>query len=143
MTSTTEYFYTRTEQLTTYNADAKLLVKETKQWSPSADPVYTTEELYDDKNFCYYTSSVPHYDEWIITKEYMSVSGFGDNQDDTIKFGNKTMYDKYFRPFSAYYSTYTEEGTLSGMNFKFDPASQEVTYSGKYDKSEPKPFIKN
>lgn len=143
MTSTTEYFYTRTEQLTTYNADAKLLVKETKQWSPSADPVYTIEELYDDKNFCYYTSSVPHYDEWIITKEYMSVSGFGDNQDDTIKFGNKTMYDKYFRPFSAYYSTYTEEGTVSGMNFKFDPASQEVTYSGKYDKSEPKPFIKN
>ena len=137
-TSTTEYYYTRTNQLTKYNKDAKLLIKETKQWSPSAHPIYTTEELYDDKNFCYYTSSVPHYDEWIEKKEYISLSGFGDNQDDTIKFGYKTLYDKYMRPYSGYYTSYTEEGIVSSMNFKFDAATQEVTYSGKYDKSEPK-----
>ena len=68
----------------------------------------------------------------------MSLSGFGDNNDDTIKFDNKVMYDKYLNPYSAYYSTYTEEGTVSSMNFKFDTATRQVTYSGKYDKSESK-----
>ena len=141
LTQTTEYFYTRTEQLTTYEEDAKLLVKETKRWCPASANITYPEEQYVPSAGAYQIVDVPYIDTWKIDKEYMSLSGFGDNDDDTIKFGIKTMYDKYFNTYSAYYTSYTEEGTVSSMNFNFDTKTQGITYSGKYDKSEPKPFI--
>lgn len=141
-TQTTEYFYTRTDQLTTYDADAKLLVKETKQWSPSSDPVSAWQEVYDRNAGAYVMSAVKYYDEWIVNKEYMSLSGWGDNEDDSIKLDNKTMYNKYFEPYSAYYTSYTEEGTVSSMNFSFNTLTQQLTYSGKYDKSVPPSGLK-
>lgn len=129
----TEFKYKQTDELTTYDKDAKLLTKMTRQWSPENDPIYTDEELYDDVNYRFYTSAVPHMNEWVVTKEYMWLSGWGHNDDATITFGSKTLYDKYDTPYSAYYSTYAEDGTVSSMNYQFNTKTNELSYSGKYD----------
>lgn len=129
----TIFDYKQTDALTTYDKDAKLLKKITRQWSPANNPIFTTEELYDDINYRYYTSAVPHFDEWVVTKEYMALSGWGYNDDHTITFGNKVLYDKDDTPYSAYYSTYTEEGSITSMNYKFDNKTNKLSFSGKYD----------
>lgn len=130
----TEFKYHETEELTTYDKDAELLKIIKRQWSPANNPIYTDEELYDAENYRYYTSAVPHFDEWVITKEYESLSGWGNNDDSTIVFGSKTLYDKYNEPYSAHYSSYTENGTVNSLEYSFDPKTTELHYSGKYDK---------
>lgn len=84
---TTVYNYRQTDDLTTYDKDAELLSK-----------VTTTLEK-DDEGY-----------KWVTEKEYTSLSGYGNNDDQTIEFGNKTLTDQYGNPYTAHYSTYNEEG---------------------------------
>ena len=131
----TTYQYRETDDLTTYDEDAKILTAVSSIWIPekvnvsgasmlhhrpvtahSGDylgtvngvPVYAKRdgELsgYKDEISTNYTN------EWLTLKSYSSLSGFGDNDDQTISFGNKTLIDQYNNPYSAYYSQYTEEG---------------------------------
>lgn len=130
---TTIYNYKQSDELTTYDKDAKLLTKVVKQWSPAENPIYTTEELYDEENYRYYTAEVPHLDEWVVTKEYTSLSGWGENDDMSITYGNKTLYDHYDTPYSAYYTTYSEVSTVDKMKYSFDTKTTDLTFSGKYD----------
>lgn len=130
---TTVFTYKQTDDLTTYDKDAKLLTRMVRQWSPADNPIYTNEELYDDINYKFYTSAVPHLNEWVVTKDYTWLSGWGSNDDKSITFGSKTLYDKDDRPYSAYYSTYVEDSTVSDMGYSFDTKTNKISYSGKYD----------
>lgn len=130
---TTTYKYRITDDLTMYDTNSKLLVSAVKQWSPSSDPIYTTEELYDPVNYRYYTSAVPHMNEWVVTKYYKDLQGWGHNEDPSITYGVKTLVDKDGETYSAYYTSYAETGTIETMNYAFDTKSGKLTYSGKYD----------
>lgn len=87
---TTVYNYRQTDDLTTYDKDAELLSK-----------VTTTLEKDGDGY------------KWVTEKEYTSLSGYGNNDDQTIEFGNKTLIDQYGNPYTAHYSTYNEEGNYT------------------------------
>ena len=58
--------------------------------------------------------------KWVTEKEYTSLSGYGNNDDQTIEFGNKTLIDQYGNPYTAHYSTYNEEGiyTSNSADYK-------------------------
>lgn len=94
---TTVYNYRQTDDLTTYDEDAELLSK-----------VTTTLEK-DGEGY-----------KWVTEKEYTSLSGYGNNDDQTIEFGNKTLIDQYGNPYTAHYSTYNEEGiyTSNSADYK-------------------------
>lgn len=146
----TTYQYRETDELTTYDEDAKILTAVSSIWIPekinvsgasmlhhrpvtahagdylgtvNGVPVYAKRdgELsgYKDEISTNYTN------EWLTLKSYSSLSGFGDNDDQTISFGNKTLIDQYNNPYSAYYSQYTEEG-------KYTPDKKEYE-EGDYD----------
>lgn len=133
---TTVYNYRQTDELTTYDKDAKLLTKVTTKWIPSAHPITSGDNIMHDRPLIATEDVIVGYDkdgdpiiakkgeisgynheynnyysnEWFTLKEYMPLSGYGNNDDQTISFGEKTLINQYGQPYSAYYSTYNEEG---------------------------------
>lgn len=132
---TTTYKYAESDKLMMYEKGSKLLVKTVCQWSPADKPIYTTEELYDAENYRYYTSAVPHINEWVTTKEYVDLNGWGKNTDGSIEFGMRPLYDRDGNLIKGYYSSYSETDTIENMHYSFNPKTHDLTYSGKYDKS--------
>lgn len=178
---TTIYDYVQSNELTTYDKDAKLLSKMVKRYVPASKRETKVEDVYYDFEYRISKTEIPvpmqpgdpyyfwdqdtkmyHYDgrtysgepmyawnedtksyditgysalpgEWLITKEYTWLSGWGENDDMSITYGHKTLVDEDEKPYSAYYSTYSEEGTVSSMNYKFDTKTTELSFSGKYD----------
>lgn len=170
----TTYQYRETDDLTTYDEDAKLLTAVSSIWIPSGvtaegDPKYHARPvlasadgqiigsaaLYDDtgKVTGYYNISAKKGDiieypkrfnkdytmnsaayttaytnEWLTTKGYISLSGFGHNDDQTISFGSKTLRDQYNNPYSAYYSQFTEEGTYTSDEKEYKEGDYDYYY---------------
>jgi hypothetical protein len=154
---TTVYKYKATEDLTTYEEGARLLTREKSRWIPkgtSAEgpkiihkrPIYNDKgeligyyPLYRDPNdtstgFDPYVCSTTYTEEWLTEKEYVSLSGFGRNDDDSISFGSKTLYDQYDNPYSAYYSQYGEEGRYTNSSGDFLSGGYDFYYSVNADK---------
>ena len=102
---TTVYNYRQTDDLTTYDKDAELLSK-----------VTTTLEK-DDEGY-----------KWVTEKEYTSLSGYGNNDDQTIEFGNKTLIDQYGNPYTAHYSTYNEEGIYTPNSADYKTGEYDYLY---------------
>ena len=164
----TVYNYRETDELTTYDKDAKLLSKVTTEWIPSGTsaegpnaiherPIYATEKcvigvnsegieisakkgdligyepLYLNEKYKYsgYNPAVIgniYTNEWMTTKEYISLSGFGNNNDQTIAFDNKILVDQYNNPYSAYYSTYNEEGKYTSNSADYKTGEYDYLY---------------
>lgn len=132
----TTYQYRETDDLTTYDEDAKLLTAVSSIWIPEGTsangpkiiherPVYDSEgnvSGYKKEFSDIYTS------EWMTTKKYISLSGFGHNNDQTISFGSKTLRDQYNNPYSAYYSQFTEEGTYTSDEKEYKEADYDYYY---------------
>lgn len=123
---TTIYDYIQTDQLTTYEKDAKLLLKTITRWVPASENMSARPDIRyrhdafipvidDNGNVVsgYHEMRDYYSDEWMTTKEYMSLSGDGRNNDRTIEFGSVTMRDQYDAPYAAYYSHYNEEGSYT------------------------------
>ena len=102
---TTVYNYRQTDDLTTYDKDAELLSK-----------VTTTLEK-DGEGY-----------KWVTEKEYTSLSGYGNNDDQTIEFGNKTLIDQYGNPYTAHYSTYNEEGIYTSNSADYKTGEYDYLY---------------
>ena len=102
---TTVYNYRQTDDLTTYDKDAELLSK-----------VTTTLEK-DGEGY-----------KWVTEKEYTSLSGYGNNDDQTIEFGNKTLIDQYGNPYTAHYSTYNEEGIYTPNSADYKTGEYDYLY---------------
>ena len=159
----TTYQYRETDELTTYDEDAKILTAVSSIWIPenvnvsgasmlhhrpvtahSGDylgtvngvPVYAKRdgELsgYKDEISTNYTN------EWLVLKSYSSLSGFGDNDDQTISFGNKTLIDQYNNPYSAYYSQYTEEGNYTSDKKEYEEGDYDYYYKITKQGTKPK-----
>lgn len=124
---TTTYEYRETDDLTTYDEDAKLLHKVVTKWIPEGTSaegpkIMHKRPLYDSEgNVSGYKKEFSdiYTSEWMTTKEYISLSGFGNNNDQTISFGSKTLIDQYNRPYSAYYSQFNEEGRYTSDKEKY------------------------
>lgn len=124
---TTIYEYTKSDQLTTYDADAKLLMKTVTRWVPasenmSANPssgyrhrVYVPTKYDEQGNILEGDYQIRDYysDEWMTINYYASLNGYGKLNDKTVSFGSKTMTDQYDKPYAGYYSQYSEEGTYT------------------------------
>ena len=67
----------------------------------------------------------------------MPLSGFGNNDDPTISFGNKILIDQYDNPYSAYYSRYTEEGKYTSDKKEYEEGDYD--YYNKLTKQGIKP----
>ena len=160
---TTTYDYIQTEQLTTYGQDAKLLKKVVTRWIPAGTSakdldaatgpkIFHKRPLYDDKgnisgyipdvlryedgSFSAYNSAVYSeiYDgEWMTTKEYENIGGYGNLKDPSVEFGNKVLHDQYDQPYSAYYSNYAEEGSYT--NNSADYAEGKTDYYYNFNKN--------
>lgn len=102
---TTVYNYRQTDDLTTYDKDAELLSK-----------VTTTLEK-DGEGY-----------KWVTEKEYTSLSGYGNNDDQSIEFGNKTLIDQYGNPYTAHYSTYNEEGIYTSNSADYKTGEYDYLY---------------
>lgn len=102
---TTVYNYRQTDDLTTYDKEAELLSK-----------VTTTLEK-DGEGY-----------KWVTEKEYTSLSGYGNNDDQTIEFGNKTLIDQYGNPYTAHYSTYNEEGIYTSNSADYKTGEYDYLY---------------
>lgn len=102
---TTVYNYRQTDDLTTYDKEAELLSK-----------VTTTLET-DGEGY-----------KWVTEKEYTSLSGYGNNDDQTIEFGNKTLIDQYGNPYTAHYSTYNEEGIYTSNSADYKTGEYDYLY---------------
>lgn len=102
---TTVYNYRQTDDLTTYDKDSELLSK-----------VTTTLEK-DGEGY-----------KWVTEKEYTSLSGYGNNDDQTIEFGNKTLIDQYGNPYTAHYSTYNEEGIYTSNSADYKTGEYDYLY---------------
>lgn len=154
----TTYEYRETDELTTYDENAKLLTAVSSIWIPenvsvsgqsmlhhrpvtahagdylgtiNRVPVYAKHdgELsgYKDEISTKYTN------EWLTIKSYSSLSGFGNNDDQTISFDNKILIDQYDVPYSAYYSQYNEEGTYTPNKEVYKSEDYDYYYKvGKY-----------
>ena len=143
----TTYQYRETDDLTTYDEDAKLLTAVSSIWIPegtsaNGPKIIHERPLYDSegdvsgykKEFSdVYTS------EWMTTKKYIPLSGFGHNNDQTISFGSKTLRDQYNNPYSAYYSQFTEEGTYTSDEKEYKEGDYDYYY--KVTKQGLKPMI--
>ena len=123
---TTIYDYIQTDQLTTYEKDAKLLIKSVTRWVPASEDMSATPSIkYRHDAFIPVTDDTGkvvsgyheirdyYSDEWMTTNEYMSLSGDGRNRDRTIEFGHVVLRDQYDEPYNAYYSKYNEEGSYT------------------------------
>ena len=159
----TTYQYRETDELTTYDEDAKILTAVSSIWIPekvnvsgasmlhhrpvtahagdylgtvNGVPVYAKRdgELsgYKDEISTNYTN------EWLTLKSYSSLSGFGDNNDQTISFGNKTLIDQYNNPYSAYYSQYTEEGKYTSDKKEYEEGDYDYYYRVTKQGTKPK-----
>lgn len=159
----TTYDYRETDELTTYEEDAKLLTKVTNIWIPATEtvsgdkPILHTRPIYASADciineqhvkkgdvigykptyldpedttsgFNPEVWGVEYTNEWLVEKEYMSLSGFGNNDDPTISFGNKILIDQYDNPYSAYYSQYTEEGKYTSDKKEYEAGDYDYYY---------------
>ena len=133
---TTIYNYTRSDDLTTYGEGAKLLKKVVTRWIPAGTSaegpkIFHKRPLVNDKGEVtgyepeIITSSGPggepvtaynpdvysttYTSEWMTTKEYMDIGGYGKLTDQTAEFGYKVLYDQYDNPYNAYYSQRSKE----------------------------------
>ena len=133
---TTTYEYRETDDLTTYDEDAKLLHEVITKWIPEGTsaigPKITHERpLYDSEgNVSGYKKEFSdiYTSEWMTTKKYISLSGFGNNDDQTISFGSRTLIDQYNNPYSAYYSQFTEEGNYTSDKEKYKEGDYDYYY---------------
>ena len=132
----TFYNYVKSEDLTTYTPDTKIVTYRHSHWIPSGEPEYYPEWIYiedgDDTKRVY--SAIKHECEWYVDKEiafYPGLGGYatddalhpvisadgakihGALKDPTVEFGVKTLYDRDGNAYSAYYSHYSEEGIYS------------------------------
>lgn len=87
--------------------------------------------------------------EWMTTKDYEYIGGYGNLKDPTVEFGDKILYDQYDQPYSAYYSKYSEEGTYTSSSadfaagkadyyYNFDKKTTEIDFDGSKYKVEKK-----
>ena len=156
---TTTYDYIQTEQLTTYGQDAKLLKKVVTQWIPAGTSaegpkIFHKRPVYDDKGkisgylpeiidtvdkegnqitaYNPEVYSTTYTSEWMTTKEYEYIGGYGNLKDPTVEFGDKILYDQYDQPYSTYYSKYSEEGTYTSNSADF--AADKADYYYNFDK---------
>ena len=161
LTHFTVYNYEKTDELTTYDADAMQLSSVSSRFYSSAAPLIPSAlpanernnyyEKYVIKNgvytpipeFVYDADQDKYVDKIMVTaysgeyltqKFYQSMSGINTFTDDTVTFGYKEMVDEYGKPYSAYYTTYFEEGTFSptleeqkimGTDFVYNVSSTE------------------
>jgi hypothetical protein len=161
LTHFTVYNYEKTDELTTYDADAMQLSSVSSRFYSSAAPLIPSAlpanernnyyEKYEIKNgvytpipeFVYDAAQDKYVDKIMVTaysgeyltqKFYQSMSGINTFTDDTVTFGYKEMVDEYGKPYSAYYTTYFEEGTFSptleeqkimGTDFVYNVSSTE------------------
>jgi len=138
----TVYNYIKTDELTTYDADAIQLSAVSSTFYPSNTPLIPSAVPEQERNNYYekykfdeltnkfvpvpelvYDAKAGKYvDKIMLTaysgvyltqKYYRSMSGIGKFTDDTVTFGHKEMVDEYGNPYSAYYTTYFEDGTFS------------------------------
>ena len=143
---TTTYEYRETDDLTTYDEDAKLLHKVITKWIPegtsaTGPKIVHERPLYDSEgNVSGYNKEFSdiYTSEWMTTKEYISLSGFGDNDDQTISFGSKTLIDQYNNPYSAYYSQFTEEGTYTSDKKEYKEDDYDYYYKVTKQGTKPK-----
>lgn len=134
---TTTYEYRETDDLTTYDEDAKLLHKVITKWIPEGTSakgpkIVHERPLYDNKgNISGYKKEFSdiYTSEWMTTKKYIPLSGFGNNDDQTISFGSKTLRDQYNVPYSAYYSQFTEEGTYTSDKKAYKEGDYDYYYN--------------
>jgi hypothetical protein len=73
-------------------------------------------------------STAYHPGEWMTIKEYLPLSGFGENNDPTISFGNKVLTDQYDNPYSAYYSQYNENGRYTDNSATYQDGNYDFYY---------------
>lgn len=160
----TTYQYRETNDLTTYDEDAKLLTAVSSIWIPetvtasgasmlhhrpvtahSGDYLCTIDGVpvyakHDGELSGYIDDVSTNYtNEWLTLKSYSSLSGFGHNNDQTISFGSKTLRDQYNNPYSAYYSQFTEEGTYTSDEKEYKDGDYDYYY--KVTKQGLKPMI--
>lgn len=111
---TTVYNYKQTEELVTYEENAKLLRKVITKWIPASAAIEIEgDKVYDPVKEKFVTSSHLYSNEWYTYREYEDLSGYGELTDYSVTFGNKVLYDQYNVPYSAYYSQYSEEGNYT------------------------------
>ena len=133
---TTTYEYRETDDLTTYDEDAKLLHEVITKWIPEGTSaigpkIIHERPLYDsDGNVSGYKKEFNdiYTSEWMTTKKYIPLSGFGNNDDQTISFGSRTLIDQYNNPYSAYYSQFTEEGSYTSDKEKYKEGDYDYYY---------------
>ena len=133
---TTTYEYRETDDLTTYDEDAKLLHEVITKWIPEGTSaigpkIIHERPLYDSEgNVSGYKKEFSdiYTSEWMTTKKYIPLSGFGNNDDQTISFGSRTLIDQYNNPYSAYYSQFTEEGSYTSDKEKYKEGDYDYYY---------------
>ena len=133
---TTTYEYRETDDLTTYDEDAKLLHEVITKWIPEGTSaigpkIIHERPLYDSEgNVSGYKKEFNdiYTSEWMTTKKYIPLSGFGNNNDQTISFGSRTLIDQYNNPYSAYYSQFTEEGSYTSDKEKYKEGDYDYYY---------------
>lgn len=133
---TTTYEYRETDDLTTYDEDAKLLHEVITKWIPEGTSaigpkIIHERPLYDSEgNVSGYKKEFNdiYTSEWMTTKKYIPLSGFGNNDDQTISFGSRTLIDQYNNPYSAYYSQFTEEGSYTSDKEKYKEGDYDYYY---------------
>lgn len=134
---TTVYNYRKSDELTTYGKDDKLLVREVTRWIPagmSADGpmiVHRRPVLYPDGSVSGYIEerSTTYTSEWMTEPSYVSMNGYGDLQDQTVSFGSKLQIGQYDdTPYDAYYSTYSEEGKYTESPAEFSAGRADFLY---------------
>ena len=149
----TTYQYRETDDLTTYDEDAKLLTAVSSIWIPETVTASGASMLHHrpvtahSGDYLCSIDGVPVYakhdgelsgyiddvstdytNEWLTLKSYSSLSGFGHNNDQTISFGSKTLRDQYNNPYSAYYSQFTEEGTYTSDEKEYKEGDYDYYY---------------
>lgn len=149
----TTYEYRETDELTTYDEDAKLLMQVTNIWIPESITVTSASKLhhrpvtahsgdylgtingeavyakYDGELSGYNDEiSTEYTNEWLTVKTYSGLGGIGNNDDPTISFDNKVLIDQYNRPYSAYYSQFNEEGRYTSDKEKYKEEDYDYYY---------------
>lgn len=146
---TTKYEYTKSDQLTTYDSDAKLLMKSVTRWVPASENMSAhpssayrhqvfVPTKYTDTGDVYSGERVVrdfYADEWMTINYYKSLSGYGKLDDMSVDFGSKVMTDQYGNQYSAYYSKYSEEGTFTSDPKEFEEKKTDFYYSVDTDTS--------
>jgi hypothetical protein len=144
---TTVYKYKNIDEFTTYDADAKRLVKTITRWVPASENMsahpdikYRHDAYVIDKKDEYDRITSGHYevhdyyaDEWMTIKEYESMNGWGQNNDRSIEFGSKVLIDKDGNPYSAYYSQYSEEGNYTSDSANYPGPGIDYYYNIETD----------